>query len=577
MQKTAARLAREALEQLGIRYTFGIPGVHNTELYDELGASHAITPVLVAHEGGGAFMADAVSRTGAGVGTLVIVPAAGVTHAASGIGEAFLDGIPMLVIAGGVRRDLGRAYQLHDMDQHALLAPITKARWRVERHADVIPVIHEAYRVATSGEPGPVFVEIPVDLQLMPGDAGERTAFVPAPPAGQRATAADFARAAALLRGATHPAIFCGWGAVDATAELIAVAELIGAPVATTLQGLSAFPGNHRLHAGFALGPAAVPAVENALRDCDALLAVGTRFAEIPTGSYGWQPPAHLVHADINPRVFNANYPAAVALEGDARSVLAALRDALGPAPESARASAVAAAIARDKQAYREEWLAHDSKGRVNPQRFFGALRARLPDDGIVVADDGNHTFLVAELMSIHAPRAFFSPSDFNSMGYCIPGVIGAKLARPGRAVVGIVGDGAARMTGLEMATAVAQKAGVAWFVFNDGELAQIAQAQETPYNRKTCTVLPELDFEGLARANRVGFFRMRDDSEVEAVVTDALAAAARGEPVLVDVRIDYSKRTRFTEGVIRTNLKRFGIKDQARLVGRALWRRLAG
>jgi acetolactate synthase-1/2/3 large subunit len=577
MQKTAARLAREALEQLGIRYTFGIPGVHNTELYDELGASGTITPVLVAHEGGGAFMADAVSRTGAGVGTLVIVPAAGVTHAASGIGEAFLDGIPMLVIAGGVRRDLGRAYQLHDMDQHALLAPITKARWRVERHAEVIPVIHEAWRVATGGEPGPVFVEIPVDLQLMPGDAGERPAFAPAPVADHRATAADLARAATLLRAARHPAIFCGWGAVDATAELIAVAELLGAPVMTTLQGLSAFPGNHRLHAGFALGRAAVPAVENALAECDALLAVGTRFAEIPTGSYGWDPPANLVHIDINPRVFGANYPAAVAVEGDARAVLAALAGALGPAPESARAEAVAAAIARDKQAYREEWLAHDSRGRVNPQRFFDALRARLPDDGIVVADDGNHTFLVAELMPIRAPRAFFSPSDFNSMGYCIPGVIGAKLARPERAVVGIVGDGAARMTGLEMATAVAQKAGVAWFVFNDGELAQIAQAQETPYNRKTCTVLPELDFEGLARANRVGFRLMRDDAEVEAVVADALAAAARGEPVLVDVRIDYSKRTRFTEGVIRTNLKRFGIKDQARLVGRALWRKLAG
>jgi acetolactate synthase-1/2/3 large subunit len=574
---TAARLARLALEQLGVRHTFGIPGVHNTELYDELGASDSITPVLVAHEGGGAFMADAVSRTGAGIGVLAIVPAAGVTHAASGIGEAFLDGIPMIVIAGGIRRDLGRAYQLHDMDQHALLAPITKARWRIERHADVIPVIHEAYRVATSGEPGPVFVEIPVDLQLMPGDAGDPPGFAAAAPAGHRAAAADIARAAALLRAARHPAIFCGWGAVDATAELFAIAELLGAPAATTLQGLSAFPAGHRLHAGFALGRAAVPAVENALADCDALLAVGTRFAEIPTGSYGWEPPANLVHVDINPRVFGANYPAAVALEGDARAVLGPLRDALGAQPESDRAAGVAAAIARDKAAYRAEWLAHDSRGRVNPQRFFDALRARLPGDAIVVADDGNHTFLVAELMPIHAPRGFFSPSDFNSMGYCIPGAIGAKLARPDRAVVGIVGDGAARMTGLEMATAVAQQAGVAWFVFNDGELAQIAQAQETPYNRKTCTVLPELDFEGLARANGVAYRLMKSDADVDRVAAEALELAAAGTPVLVDVRIDYSKRTRFTEGVIRTNLKRFGIRDQVRIVGRALWRRIAG
>ncbi len=578
MHRTAAWLARHALEQLGIRFTFGIPGVHNTELYDALGASESITPVLVAHEGGGAFMADAVSRTGAGVGALLIVPAAGVTHAASGIGEASLDGIPMLVIAGGIRRDLGRAYQLHDMDQHALLAPITKGRWRVDRHADVVPVIYEAYRLATSGEPGPVFIEIPVNLQLMPGDAGDIPAFVPAPAAGHRASDANLARAAELLMGAKHPGIFCGWGAVDAGQELRRLAESLGAPVTTTLQGLSAFPANHPLHAGFALGPAAVPAVENAFRDCDCLLAVGTRFAEIPTGSYGYEPPANLIHVDINPRVFGANYPAAVALEGDARAVLGALNAALGAAPGAAeRKSAVAAQVAADKRRYREEWLAHDSKDRVNPQRFFDALRRRLPDDGIVVADDGNHTFLIAELMPIHAPRAFFSPSDFNSMGYCIPAVIGAKLARPDRTVVGIVGDGAARMTGLEMATAVAQKVGVVWFIFNDGELAQIAQAQETPYNRKTCTVLPELDFEGLAKANRVGYRVMRNDSDIDRVIGDALAAAAAGEPVLVDVRIDYSRRTRFTEGVIRTNLKRFGLADQARLVGRALWRRLTG
>ncbi|MEX1994361.1 MAG: thiamine pyrophosphate-binding protein [Steroidobacteraceae bacterium] len=578
MQKSAAWLARHALERLGIRHTFGIPGVHNTELYDQMAASDSITPVLVAHEGGGAFMADAISRTGAGVGALLIVPAAGVTHAASGIGEAFLDGIPMLVICGGIRRDLGRAYQLHDMDQHALLAPITKARWRVDRHADVVPVIFEAYRIATQDEPGPVFVEIPVNLQLMPGDAGEIPNYVPSAAAGHRAIDADIERAAELLRTAARPGIFCGWGAVDATAGLKSIAEALGAPVATTLQGLSSFPANHPLHAGFALGPAAVPASENAFRDCDCLLAVGTRFAEIPTGSYGYEPPARLIHVDINPRVFNANYPAAVALEGDARAVLSALAAALGPVPAGpARAARVAQQIATDKADYRNEWLAHDSKGRVNPQRFFDALRGRLPDDGIVVADDGNHTFLAAELMPIHAPRAFFSPSDFNSMGYCIPAVIGAKLARPDRTVVGIVGDGAVRMTGLEMATAVAQQAGVAWFVFNDGELAQIAQAQETPYNRKTCTVLPELDLEGLARANRVGFRLMRDDGDIERVIGDALACADRGEPVLVDVRIDYTKRTRFTAGVIRTNLKRFGLADQARLVGRALWRRLTG
>jgi acetolactate synthase-1/2/3 large subunit len=577
MQKTAAWLVRHALEQIGIRHTFGIPGVHNTETYDQLDSSETITPVLVAHECGGAFMADAVSRSGADLGTLVIVPAAGVTHAASGIGEAFLDGIPMLVIAGGVRRDTGRSYQLHDMDQHALLKPITKGSWRVERHADVVPTIFEACRVAMSGEPGPVFVEIPVELQLMPGEVGDLPGYPGPPPRDMKATAAELDRAAALLRHAARPGIFCGWGAVDATAELEQLAGQLGAPVATTLQGLSAFRGNHPLHAGFALGPSAVPASQNAFKDCDCLIAIGTRFAEIPTGSYGYQPPANLIHVDINPKVFGANYPTAVSLEGDAREVLAALLGRLGPvAGSEARAARMAERIAADKEAYSGQWLDHDSRGRVNPQRFFSALRKRLPDDGIVVADDGNHTFLVAELMPMHGPRTFFSPSDFNSMGYCVPAVIGAKLARPDRVVVGIVGDGAVRMTGLEMATAIAQEIGVVWFVFNDGELAQIAQAQQTPYNRRTCTILPPLDLEGLARANCVAFEALDSDAAIDGVLDRALASAAAGKPVLVDVRIDYSRRTCFTEGIIKTTLKRMDLGTQTRMIGRALWRRFA-
>jgi acetolactate synthase I/II/III large subunit len=580
VRRTAASLLREALENVGVRYTFGIPGVHNTEIYDELANSAAITPVLVTHEGGGAFMADAVSRTGTSLGTLVIVPAAGVTHAASGIAEAFLDGIPMLVIAGGIRRDTGRQYQLHDVNQHALLKPITKGTWLVERHADVIPTIHEAVRVATSGEPGPVFVEIPVNLQLMTGDPGPATLpkFAGPTTADVRCTAAAIGAASELLAKAASPAIFVGWGAVDASAEVAALADKLGAPVTTTLQGLSSFPANHPLHAGFCLGRAAVPAVENALANCDCLLAVGTRFGEIATGSYGWSPPANLIHVDINPAVFGANYPAKVALEGDARLVLQKLLATLGglAGNADARRTAVAAQIAADKRAYRDEWFAHDSQGRVNPARFFAALRQQLADDATVVLDDGNHTFLAAELLPIHQPRGLISPTDFNCMGYCVPAVIGAKLARPQAPVVGIVGDGAFRMTAMELATATALGLGVVIFVFSDGELAQIAQAQELPYNRKTCTVLGPLDIAGVAQATGATFFKLDTNEDIDRVITDAFAAAARQRrPVLVDVAVDYSKRTRFTQGIVKTNLDRFDMGTKARLIGRALWRRV--
>ena len=578
MSRTAASLLREALENVGVRYTFGIPGVHNTEIYDELESSPHITPVLVADEGGGAFMADAVSRSGTSLGTLVIVPAAGVTHAASGIAEAYLDGVPMLVISGGIRRDTGRRYQLHDVDQHALLKPITKGTWLVERHADVIPTIYEAVRVATSGEPGPVFVEIPVNLQLIAGDAGTVPGR-PGPVAREaRCTAADVEHAARLLAAAKSPGIFVGWGAVDASLEVAALAERLGAPVSTTLQGLSALPADHPLHAGFCVGRAAVPAAENAFRDCDCMLAVGNRFGEIATGSYGYQPPENLIHVDINPSVFNANYPARVALEGDAAAVLGKLLQALPPVPGAdARRSSVAQQIARDKAAYRDEWLAHDPQGRVNPARFFAALRERLADDAVVVVDDGNHTFLAAELMPIRSPRGFISPTDFNCMGYCVPATVGAKLAQPGRQVVGIVGDGAFRMSGLELATATAQRLGVVVCVFNDGELAQIAQAQQIPYNRKTCTVLGPLDVAGVAQATGAAFVRIARDAEIDGALREAFAVAQTGRPVLVDVAVDYSKRTRFTEGIVKTNLERFDLPTKARLVGRALWRRVTG
>lgn len=576
MKKTGAELVRYALEQVGVRYTFGIPGVHNTEIYDQLASSPSITPIRVTHEGGGAFMADAVSRTNDYLGALLIVPAAGTALASAGIGEAFLDGIPMLVISGGTRADHGYTYQLHELDQIAMVKPITKGAWRVETHAEIVPTLFEAVRLATSGEPGPVFVEIPVNLQLFPGEIDSLPCYEP-PQVTHAVPAADaLDRAARLLAGAKKPGLFVGWGAADATEVLIQLAERLGAPVATTLQGLSVFPSTHPLHAGMGIGPAAVPAAENAFADCDVLLAVGTRFGEIATGSYGIKPSWKLIHTDINPRVFNANYPAEVTIEGDARQVLQALLGQLARLnPGAHDDAAVRQQIARDKQAYLTEWLRHDSRDRVNPARFFQALRAQLPDDAYLLADDGNHTFLVAELFAATRSRHVFSPTDFNCMGYCVPAAIGVKLTHPDQPVVGIVGDGAFLMTGLEMLTATEHGLGVIYYVFNDGELSQISQAQDLPYNRKACTVLPEVRIKGIADAVGAAYLRLSEDSAIEWTIQQAGVEAAAGRPVVVDVNIDYSKPTRFTKGIIKTNLDRMTLGNKLRMAGRAVWRRV--
>jgi acetolactate synthase I/II/III large subunit len=576
-RRSGAWLVRYALEQLPVSHTFGIPGVHTTELYDELSQSSKIRPILVTHEGCGAFAADAISRTGGGrIGCLVIVPAAGVTHAMSGIAECYLDGIPLLVITGGVRTDVAFGYQLHGIDQARLAGGVVKGAWKVKEHREIVPDIFEAYRLAVSGVPGPALVEIPVNVQLFQGPVGEVPIFAPWAPEPLEADK-ELDEAVRLLADARSPGIFVGWGAVDAGDSIARIAELLGAPVSTTLQGLSAFPGNHPLHTGMGFSRAAVPAAEHAFRGCDCLLAVGVCFGEIPTGSFGCQVPKNLIHIDIAPEAIGRNYPAKVGIAADARLAVPELLARLQAAgiDRSEHRREVEARIAADKEAYRAEWRALHSD-RVNPALFFEELRRELGDDAIATVDDGNHTFLAAELFEVRRPRTFISPTDFNCMGYAVPAAIGAKLANPGRQVVSIVGDGAFLMTGLEIVTAATHRLGIAFFVFDDGELSQISQGQEIPYNRKPCTILGNLRLSGIAEATGARYVSIDDNSRISPGIREALAAA-QAEPVIVDVRIDYSKRTRFTQGVVKTLLNRFPLRDRARFIARALLRRVTG
>ncbi len=205
------------------------------------------------------------------------------------------------------------------------------------------------------------------------------------------------------------------------------------------------------------------------------------------------------------------------------------------------------------------------------------ALRARMARDAFLVVDDGNHTFLAAEQFPVYTPRRFLSPTDFNCMGYCVPAAIGTKLGNPEAQVAAVVGDGAFLMTGLEILTASTLGLGVAFFVFNDGELAQISQFQQIPLNRKTCTVLGPGRFEGIAQATGAQYVRIERDADVEEGIERALSVAEQSRPVVVDVNIDYSRKTEFTRGVVKTNLGRFTLGQKLRFIGRAAKRHLIG
>lgn len=577
MKKTGAWLATYALEQVGVKFTFGIPGVHNTELYDELNNSNIIEPVLVTHEGGGSFMADAISRTTDGIGCMVVVPAAGLTHAASGIAEASLDGIAMLVITGGIRTDSDFVYQLHDMDQHALMKPITKATFQINSHEEIISTIYKAYDIATQGEPGPVFIDLPANLQFLKGEVAQIFPYesqkTSLPVDNQK-----LMLAAELLCDAKNPGIFAGWGSSKATQDLVELAEWLAAPVATTLQGLSVFPASHSLHVGMGMGRSAVPAAENAFKEVDSLLAIGTRFSEIPTGSFGLRVPKNLVHLDINPDVFNANYPAEVCLEGDAAILIPELLKAVKKIqPCKKDASSISKKIAHDKWLYKQEWAKHDSGNRVNPSLFFNGVSKQLVNDDYIVCDDGNHTFLTAELMPIFKSGHFIAPTDFNAMGYGVPATIATKLSHPDKNVVGIVGDGAFLMTCMEILTATKYGIGPVICVFSDGELSQIAQAQQIPYNRKTCTILGAIDISGVALAVGAEYIHLETNEQIDTALQKAMDASRKGKAVIVNVNVDYSKTTRFTKGAVKTNMKRFDLKTKVRFIGRALVRKVTG
>jgi acetolactate synthase-1/2/3 large subunit len=587
MKLRGSTLVVRALEDAGARFAFGIPGTHNIELYDALEQSTLVTAVLITDEQSAGFLADGVSRSSRSIGVVNVVPGAGVTHCLSGIAEALLDGIPMVVLACGIRSDSGRAYQLHDIDQAALLRPVTKAVLRPETPADIYATVRRAFDLAAAGTPGPVAVEIPAEYYLLTHDVPDR-AMTPAAlaaaaddasdgsadaaAAARRATRlAGIERAAALLNGATRILLYVGHGARGAGAALVELAEKLGAPVATTIQGKGVFPEHHPLWVWNGLGETVPSVLRDVISGCDAMLAIGVRFSEVGTGSYGFTPPATVVHVDINPSVFNRNVQATVAIEADAAACVAALLPLLD---DRGQWGAGAEQIANGHRLVQQQWRREPSESHVTPSALFGALQ-RIAPEAIFTTDSGNGTFLAMEHLRLDAPGSFLAPVDFSCMGYAVPAAIGAKLANPDCDVVALAGDGAFLMTGLELITAAAYGAAPVVCLLRDGELAQIAQFQRTALGAAQASVLPPYDVRSFAAAVGAGYVACGRDAVIESALTQAFALARTGTPVIVDVAIDYSRKTYFTKGIVTTNFWRMPWPERLRLLGRAVSRHL--
>lgn len=582
MKLTGGEIVVRALVDEGIRHAFGIPGTHNIELYDAMGESDAIRPILITNEQSAGFMADGLWRATGQMGCVNIVPGAGLTHSLSGIAEAYMDGVPMLVLGCGIRRQDPHAYQLHDVDQLAIAAPITKETFRPATGAELYGVIREACALARSGTPGPVMVEVSVDHYLSRHEVDPASFQPPTAVAPPAATPDQIRTAAELLTDpGAKPLLYAGLGAQGATAELLALAERLESPVSTTFQGKGVFPESHPLFLWNGFGAAAPGFVRHIADERNVTLALGCRFSEVGTGSYGFTPPGPLIHVDINGEVLHRNFPAALGIVAEAKDFLTALLEEVSRI-QSERGGEPLDAGLRDRirsghEEVRHGWLEQRSRGRVTPYVLLDALQKEFGPDTIFTADSGNGTFLAMECLRLDRPGRFLAPVDYSCMGYSVPAAIGAGLGRPGTPVVALPGDGAFLMTGLELLTAASQKVPVAVFVLRDRELAQIAQFQATAFNRRVASALPDYHVGSIAEAVGVEWLPLDSDAEVTEVVRAARATVLAGRPVLVDVAIDYSSKTYFTRGVVKTMLGRLSWPDRIRFITRAAGRRLFG
>ncbi|MEJ2338438.1 MAG: thiamine pyrophosphate-dependent enzyme, partial [Gemmatimonadales bacterium] len=374
------------------------------------------------------------------------------------------------------------------------------------------------------------------------------------------------------LEGAARPLLYVGFGAARAAEALVELAERLEAPVATTIQGKGVFPETHPLFLWPGFGAAAPPFARRVAESCDATLAIGCRFSEVGTGSYGLQPPGALVHVDIDPDVPGRNFEAAVKIVGDAGDVVRALIAELRRRGEDEELRA------RIADGHAELAAANGATGEsgVSPSSLFPALQARYPAETVYVTDSGNGTFLAMEWLRLEAPGRFLAPVDYSCMGYAVPASIGAALARPGVPVVCLPGDGAFLMTGLELLTAAREGAATAVFVLRDRELAQISQFQDIALSRRTSSMLPDYDLCALARAVGIEYRRLGSNADVEEAVDWSASTLEAGRPAMVEVAIDYSEKTYFTRGVVRTAFGRLPWADRVRFAGRALGRRVS-
>jgi acetolactate synthase-1/2/3 large subunit len=570
---TGAEALVEALVLEGVGCVYGIPGAQENELWDTF-KEKSLPYLLVTHEYSAACMADAYARSTGRPGVLCTVPGPGVTNSLTGLGEALLDSSPVVAIVGDVANgEKARPFQVHALNQTELLRSVCKCVYPVETVGQIPGAVRQAFISAMSGEPGPVAVVVPYNLFIEAHDYRCPPPAMPAPPFDEDA----FQRALALLCDAKgRIGIYAGVGCMDYPDELAAVAELLQAPVATSVSGKGVIPESHPLAVGWGFGPHATEVAEHIFAGEKAhplktgvstLLAIGVKFSEVSTGYYGNPQPKHVVHVDANPCNLGRVLRTDVCVHADAGVFLGRLLacgDKLRRAPDRGLCERI-----RDLKAAaaREVAQVPQAKCGVDPLALVGSLRRCLPEDALLFTDVTVTEHLAAEHFRVTQPRTYFNPVDNQAMGWSIPAAIGAQRVQHGRTVATLTGDGCALMTALEIGTAARAGLPVKFFVLDDQAYHYMQMLQKPAYLRTTATILAHMDYRALAQALGVAYAEICTHAELDPKVRGAVC---HDGPVLVRVVTDYGKRKiRWLEAVRDRYTKELTAAQKARFLAR--------
>lgn len=522
-----ADLLVQRLHQHGVEVVFGYPGGQLTPIYDALYRHGGIRHVLARHEQAAAFMADGYARATGKPGVCLAVCGPGVYNTATPLATAHTDSIPLLVVSGQVpRRGRGlRTGFYHENEQAEAARHFTKHQVRLDQPQALWEAVDGAWEQLRRGRPGPVLLDVPVDVQ-------RETLTTPAPPLPRDWTPSPPSRSevqqlATLLSSAHRPLILAGGGVLSSGAEdaLARLASRLGAPVFHTANGKCALPGNHPLAAGMPWwqGTSDLTQMEDFFsplwRQSDTLLAIGCRFTQLATGSWTLPVPRALAQIDIDPDELGRHYPVQVGIAADARLSLEALLDTL-PAQD------------------RPPWTSiprNPTPWHLPGIEVVPVLRRTLPRDAIVAADVTRLAYILMTDLPLESPRSFLHPAGSVAMGYALPAALGAKAAIPTRKVLAVVGDGGFQMSALELASAVQEALPVVILLINDRCLTLIKSTQQRKFDNRFIAVdLRNPDFERLAEAFGVGYQLAENERALERALQQAFAAERTS---LVEIR----------------------------------------